>query len=263
VELQSQLATLREQGRSLAAISYDPPETLRAFADKHGITFPLLSDSGSAVIKRYGLLNTGAQPGTPAYGVPHPGTFVLNGRGEVMARFFEEAYQTRVTTASILARLQDGDAVPADAARFRANHLELAAYATDPVVSPGTRFSLVLDVTPAPKIHVYGPEQTEYIPIGLTLEPQPLLTYGALRFPPTEEYHFVPLDERVQVYQGRFRLVQDVTVSASAEARKRAEGGRTELAIAGTLRYQACDDTFCFIPEDVPVRWTVGLAPLR
>jgi hypothetical protein len=151
------------------------------------------------------------------------------------------------------------DPVPPHAARIAAAHLTMAVWPTERTVAPGARVSLVLDVTPAPKIHVYGPEQTEYIPLTLTLDPQPLLTYAAPRFPPTEEYYFEPLDERVQVYKGRFRIVQDVTVSATTEARRRAASEGTTLSIAGVLRYQACDDTFCFMPEDVPVHWRVTL----
>ena len=45
----------------LAAISYDPPETLAVFADRYEITFPLLSDVGSEVITRYGIRNTVAE----------------------------------------------------------------------------------------------------------------------------------------------------------------------------------------------------------
>jgi peroxiredoxin len=45
------------QGLRLVAISYDSPDTLRKFADSRGIAFPLISDSGSAIIKRYWLFN--------------------------------------------------------------------------------------------------------------------------------------------------------------------------------------------------------------
>ena len=38
-------------------ISYDRPGVLAAFSKQHGITFPLLSDVGSATIKWYGILN--------------------------------------------------------------------------------------------------------------------------------------------------------------------------------------------------------------
>ena len=39
-------------------MSYDSQEKLADFARQHGITFTMLSDAGSATIKRYGILNT-------------------------------------------------------------------------------------------------------------------------------------------------------------------------------------------------------------
>jgi hypothetical protein len=41
----------------LASISYDPVETLAAFRSQHGTAFPMLSDVGSVVNKRFGILN--------------------------------------------------------------------------------------------------------------------------------------------------------------------------------------------------------------
>jgi hypothetical protein len=52
-----------------------------------------------------------------------------------------------------------------------------------------------------PRVHVYAPGVTGYKPIALSVQPQPgLLTRGAL-YPPSEDYHFKPLNEHVQVYQ--------------------------------------------------------------
>ena len=31
------------------------------------------------------------------------------------------------------------------------------------------------------------------------------------------------------------------------------------VAVAGTLEFQACDDKVCFVPESVPVSWTVTI----
>mgnify|MGYP003405467499 CR=1 FL=1 len=87
MELQGRYEEIRKQGLGLIAISYDSPETLKKFADSRGISFPLISDSGSAIIRRFGILNEQQQPGTPSYGVPHPGTFIVDRRGVVTARF--------------------------------------------------------------------------------------------------------------------------------------------------------------------------------
>ena len=103
MELQGRYEAIKAQGLGLVAISYDPPATLKHFSDSRGITFPLVSDPGSAIIKRYGLLNETMDPATRFYGVPHPGTFILDDKGVIVARFFEDAYQERYTAAAILA----------------------------------------------------------------------------------------------------------------------------------------------------------------
>ena len=89
-----------QAGPGLVAISYDSVETLKKFADSRGITFPLVSDPGSAIIKRYGLLNDTVDPKYRAYGIPHPGTFIVDRKGVVTSRFFEDAYQERYTAAT-------------------------------------------------------------------------------------------------------------------------------------------------------------------
>ncbi len=89
----------------LAAISYDPVSVLADFSARRGITFPMLSDPGSETIKRYGILNTTVDAKNALYGYPFPGTFIVDGKGVVTSRFFEDAYQERDTISSILVRL--------------------------------------------------------------------------------------------------------------------------------------------------------------
>jgi hypothetical protein len=38
---------------------------------------------------------------------------------------------------------------------------------------------------------------------------------------------------------------------------------RSTLTIKGTLRYQACDDTTCYLPTTVPAEWTIKPLPLQ
>src|SRR5258707_646731 len=75
----------------LAAISYDPVSVLADFSARRGVTFPLLSDPGSETIKRYGILNTTVDTKNALYGYPFPGTFIVDGKGVVTSRFFEDA----------------------------------------------------------------------------------------------------------------------------------------------------------------------------
>ena len=98
-------------------------------------------------------------------------------------------------------------------------------------------------------------------PIALSVEPQPgLPTRGAL-YPPSEDDHFKPLNERVQVYQRPFRIVQDVLIDASPQVQTSLKD-MTTMTIKGVLIYQACDDKLCFTPQSVPLTWTVTLRQL-
>lgn len=260
MELQGRVKELEEQGLGLAAITYDAPAILERFASEHGITFPLLSDRGSAVIRRYGLLNTTVQPGTRAEGIAFPGTFILDRTGRVVARYFEQAYQERNTVASILVRQGTGSGSGPSVSAATA-HLEVHARLADGVVAPGSRTSLVLEVAPRPGIHVYAPGTHAYQVVRVVFDPQPWLEVHPTRYPASEVYHFVPLDERVEVYQRPFRLVQDLTIRASPEAQKLLASVR-RITLTGRLEYQACDDRFCFAPASVPLSWTLEVRPL-
>jgi peroxiredoxin len=260
VELQGRLAELRRGGLGVAAISYDSAAVLADFAKRRGITFPLLSDAGSTVIKAFGILNT-TVPVTSAqqYGIPFPGTFMVDRGGVVTTRVFEEAYQERDTIASVMVRL--GNTVSASARKITTPHVQLTTYVTDAVVAPGTRFSLVLDVKPGRRMHVYAPGVEGYKPIALSIAARAGVLVRNAQFPQPEEYHFKPLDERVQVYQKDFRIVQDLTIDPSPQAAAALNSAR-DLTIEGVLEYQACDDAICYLPQSIPLSWTVTVKPL-
>jgi len=285
VELQGRVDELRARGLGLAAISYDSPELLADFSRRRGITFPLLSDTGSATIKAYGILNTVAdealkggddailQSDVKKYvatngsrsvaeltkGTPFPGTFIVDREGRVTARFFEEYYRERSTASSILLRLGSG-APPVAATGIAAAHLDVTAYPSDSTVSPGTRFALAVNVVPRARIHVYAPgaDAAGYRVVSLKVTPQPFVRALPVRYPPSEIYHFKPLDERVPVYQKAFTLLQELVVEVTSEA-ERTLRDRKSLTMTGVLEYQACDDKVCFNPAAVPLTWTVAL----
>ena len=244
----------------LAAISYDPVSVLADFSRRRGITFPLLSDVESAVIKEYGILNT-TVPSTnqQQYGIPFPGTFFLDRRGVVTSRVFETAYQERHTITSVMVRL--GARVRAPATKIAAPHLQLTTFATDQTVAPGTHFSVVVDAVPGRRVHVYAPGVTGYKAVALTIEPQPGLVVRDSQFPKPEDYFFKPLNEHVPVYAKPFRVVQDLMIDASREM-EAALKNVSSLTIKGSLSYQACDDKICFNPQTTPLTWTVALKPL-
>ena len=260
MELQGRYEEIRKNGLGLIAISYDPPNTLEAFAKARGITFPLLSDPDSAIIRRYGLLNEAADPSSRSYGIPHPGTFVVDRNGMVTARFFEDAYQERYTAAAILAA--QGHYAGAPTVTARTSHLTLAASTSETSVAPGQRIALIVEIAPVRGMHLYAPGKHRYQVVRLVIDPQPWMRLYETRYPSPEIYHFKPLDERVEVYTKPFRLVRDVTILASRDAQKVLAAMAT-VTLTGALEYQACDDRLCYNPARVPVSFTLQMRRLE
>ncbi len=283
MELQDQLETLKEQGLGVAAISYDSVEVLSDFAQRRGITFPLLADDDSSVITEFGILNTVAAEGlgenaddpevqadvakyVSAFGAremivgtPYPGTFMVDSDGKVTSRFFEEFYRERNTTTNVMLKLGMGLS-PIAAVQGETAHLKFTAYPSNTSVTVGTRFSLALDVTPGPNMHVYAPgaEEKGYRVIGFNLDQPEIARIEPVSYPESEIYYFEPLDEHVPVYQEKFTILQEVVMNGDARAEE-VMSTMDALTLTGTLDYQACDDAICFLPQSIPVSFTVDL----
>lgn len=88
-------ALLTDLGYNIAIITYDAPEKLADYAAKNEPSFPLLSDPQSQTIIAWGLRNEKYEPGSFAYGIPHPIIIVVGTDNKVAAKFAEEGYKTR------------------------------------------------------------------------------------------------------------------------------------------------------------------------
>ena len=287
MELQERFEELQAEGLGVAAISYDKEEVLAAFAESRGVKdVPLLSDDDSAVIRAFGIYNHVAEEGLGpnaedpdvkadvlryvavfgasqvVVGTPFPGTFVVDRKGRVTSRFFEEFYRERNTAANIMLKLGSPLSGIAGSSGETA-HLEINASQSDPAVGVGSRFHLALDITPKPGMHVYAPGAGDsgYRVIGLALDAPGFLRVLPPEYPESEVYYFEPLDERVPVYQEPFRLVQEVVVEGDQESSAQL-AEIDALTLTGRLDYQACDDRVCYDPTSVPLSWTLTVSPL-
>jgi hypothetical protein len=63
-----------------------------------------------------------------------------------------------------------------------------------------------------------------------------------------------PIHETALVYQGRVRMTREITFGAE-NTLKPLVSPSGEVALKGSLRYQACDDRECYPPETAPVEW--------
>jgi peroxiredoxin len=103
VQLQGRLSEFQNAGIGVVAITYDAPLLQRQFVDKFAIGYPVLSDIDATTMQSLGILNEEYSPGDDAYGIPHPGIFVVDRAGTVVGKIFVDGYQRRVDADSVLA----------------------------------------------------------------------------------------------------------------------------------------------------------------
>ena len=128
-------------------------------------------------------------------------------------------------------------------------HLSFTASLSPDVARAGGRLSLVVNVVTKQRMHVYAPG-TKYRAVTIKLNSHPFLRASRPVYPKPSFYVFKPLKEQVLVYSSPFKLTMDVAVGAVTPR-------MPPLKITGTLSYQACDDRVCYLPETVPLEWTV------
>lgn len=196
----------------------------------------------------------------PWYGIPYPGIYIVDENGIVRSKYFQETYQERYAAPSILWR-EFGSRVGTRETVVKTSHLEMKYYATRDVVRPSLRLTLLADFQLPPKMHVYAPGVANYIPIQWKLEDSPNYVLRAVEYPPSEILYLPAIQETVPVYQGKFRIAQDITLAGSEVLRPILAGER-EVRVRGQLRYQACDDKICYLPQHLPLEWVFHVEPL-
>jgi Disulphide bond corrector protein DsbC/AhpC/TSA family len=241
----------------VGAVSYDSVAVLHNFAERRGIHFPLLSDPDSKVIRELGILNESIPKDNAFFGVPYPGTFVLNEQGVITAKYFEDDFRERYTSADILTRQFGVGTGPRT--EVQGKQLKLEAGSSNLVVAAGQRVSLTLEIEMKPNMHVYAPGVEGYIPIDWKMKESSAAAAHEVSYPASEKLHLAAIDETVPVYKEHFRLTRDITIGRDDKLRPALDGSG-KFTVEGTLRYQACDDRVCYIPQELPLKWTFQYA---
>jgi hypothetical protein len=126
----------------------------------------------------------------------------------------------------------------------------------------GGRIVLTAEVQLPPDVHVYAPGTQGYKPIALVMDPTPGIVLTPVNYPRAEVLYLPAIKERVPVFEGKFRLTQDLKISAAADFSSSLGTDGKAFTINGRLDYQACDKNICYLPASVPVHWQLQVLPL-
>ena len=232
---------------------------LQHFAQRKGIHFPLLSDTDSKTIRSLNILNDTVPRDSANYGIPYPGLFLVDARGRITSKYFEDDFRDRYTAAAILAR-KFGLATAEAKSDVQGKQLSLTSSASTAAVTAGERIVLSLDIDLKPNMHVYAPGAEGYISMDWKMKDSPAGLAHEVSLPPSEKLYLKAIDETAPVYRGHFRLIRDLTIGQDGAVALLLDPAGN-LALEGSLRYQACDDRVCYIPQELPIRWTLRYLP--
>ncbi len=234
---------LEKNGVHIAAVSYDSQEILAAFAQKHSIGYPLLSDKGSETIRKFGIFNSNMAPDLRAHGVPHPVEYLVSADGTVVQKYFVPNYQHRVTGSAVALREFGAVAAGAPMVTVESGALAVRIGFPSAKVFAGQEVSFFADFTLQPRWHIYGSAVPEgYTKTSITFESSNVVRQK-LELPTAEMLDIPALGETLPVYSGLFRGIGTLLLKYPLP-----EG---PLLLQGRLACQQCSDTVCEPPESM------------
>jgi len=177
----------------------------------------------------------------------HSGWYVLDARGVIVSKYFDD--HARYTPAAIL--VHKFGWTPTDpGTEVEGKQLNATPRASNATVAPGQRVALILDVDLQPDMHVYAPGVGGgYISIDWKMQDSDTAAVHPAIFPRAEKLYLKAIDETVPAYRNHVRLTRDITIERPVD-------GSGKFTLPGSLRYQACDDRVCYIPQTMPLTWT-------
>jgi Disulphide bond corrector protein DsbC/AhpC/TSA family len=227
---------------------------LARFASAHQITFPLLTDEGSAVIRRYGILNTNIPPTHVFYGIPFPGEYLVAPDRRVRDKVFLPSFQDRATASEVL--LKDfGTGVGGDAVEVRSDETSARIRLSDSAAFSGQELAVAADFAIQPGWHIYGqPLPKGYVPTAISFD-NTIVAQQSFDFPKPTPIKFVVLGETLPAYTGDFKAIGKVLL------REKLPVGEHKLA--GELKFQECNDQICKLPQTVGFEIPLTIQPIN
>lgn len=250
MELQSFLPAFEAAGVSLFVVFPEPVEQLATFAAEYDITLPLLADPDSAIIRELGILNTTlTEDDVPFYGIPFPGSYVLDADGSVTAKFFEQNSLIR-THPNLVLRAAAGEQIETieSAPGPPPEHVGVDVALDAEELSAYLLNDLVVTLRVPAGQHLYGPPVSEGLVVtSVEVDESKYLGIQPPLLPPTRPMVLAGTGDTLHVYEGDVRI--RIPVLYNAYRIKPDESGATTIEITGTVRWQSCDDYACHIPR--------------
>ncbi len=266
-ELRDAYPKFVEAGVKLYAVSYDDPEALSAFAAANDIPYPLLSDSDSAVIRQFGILNTEVEPHeAPFYGIPFPGTYVLDADGTVIDKHFPRHLANResaeIILESALGKTVVNDSEPTASASDGEIQITARLHGGGGTIKSGILRRVIVRFELPNDLHIYGDKVADgMVSTKITVSGPEGLVIKAPLYPETQPLRLKNLDKEFEVWSGAVEISIPVWANSYLVDVLDEHRART-VPIVVQVRYQACNANTCLLPRTEVLTLDVPIEPL-
>ena len=266
VELQAAQQRFAEAGIKLYAISYDEIDALKDFAASHDITFDLLADEGSRVIRKFGILNhLVPEEQVPYHGIPFPGTYLVDEAGVVIAKSFHQSLAQRESAEGLIDAALGEILLRSDEPAVTSSGddgigVSMTYHGGDGLIRGGTIRRLVIRVDLPEGIHTYD----EPVPEGMVATTFTVVGPTGLRALPIEKPPTHPLElpgvGTLHVWSGTVDFVMPVWATDEIASLVR-DDNPDRVTIEVDMTYQACDAHACRLPQNRRLSLEVPVGP--
>ena len=202
----------------------------------------MLSDKGSEVIRKYGILNTNIPEGHPFFGIPFPGDYLIDANGIVRDKQFLPNYETRPAASEVLLK-NFGVATGAPAIAINADDVKVTIAMSSERAVPGRELGVSAAFEIPAGWHIYGqPIPDNYVATSVEFDAE-TVSAQSFEFPKATPVEFKSLGETLPVYAGTVRAFGRVIIRSNLKA--------GEYKLKGTLRLQECSDQICKLPQKI------------
>jgi thiol:disulfide interchange protein len=124
-------------------------------------------------------------------------------------------------------------------------------------VHAGTDVRLALQVRLPEGLHMQSnkPRDPSLIPTVVTIEPPAGVTVAEIVFPPSSDLTQEGQAQPLAVFEREFAIGVRLTLASNID------GAAGDLAIPVHMRYQACDEKVCYLPQRAEASWTLHVVP--
>ena len=231
----------------LYVLSYDEPDAIADYAKAGDVTFTMLSDPDSDVIRSFGILNTTIPPDEhPWYGIPFPGAYSIDADGVIVAKFFEHNFAVRTGPEQMLAAAL-GQAFEIESAANPPEQVSVDVIFEGDLLPMGVTRDIVATFRVPEGQHLYS----EPVPEGLVaavieVDDSPGIVTYTPRAPATSPLILGEYGDTLEVYEGD--VILRLPVAQNARAMEKIDGKRY-VTVNGKVRWQTCNDVECGLPE--------------